>query len=214
MASIETIGIAVNAHSRRVAKLGKELDKMNKRNSIAAGTALMAVAILFTGQFESAGGKPHLTAYRDQGGVPTICNGITGTDIKMGMTVTKEWCDNRFAAELEKHSKPLDKVPHQMSQAARVAWSDFCFNVGTGSCQGSSAFKALMAGNEHASCDGFLAWRWTRVNGVKKDCSIAASRCGGIWKRRNAERDLCQGRISPDGFKQLAGWLPHGGELQ
>ncbi len=40
---------------------------MNKRNSLAIGTALMAVALAFTGQFESAGGNPHLTAYRDQG---------------------------------------------------------------------------------------------------------------------------------------------------
>ena len=102
------------------------------RNSIAVGSALMAVALLFTGQFESAGGKPHLDAYLDQGGVPTICNGITGTDIKMGMTVTKEWCDARFAAELEKHSKPLDKVGYQMSDRARVAWADLLFNLGTG----------------------------------------------------------------------------------
>ena len=35
------------------------------RNSLAAGTALMAVALMFTGQFESAGGKPHLDAYLD-----------------------------------------------------------------------------------------------------------------------------------------------------
>ena len=213
MASRETLDIAVNAHSRRVAKLGKELDKMNKRNSIAVGSALMAVALVFTGQFESAGGKPHLTAYRDQGGVPTICNGITGPDIKMGMTVTKGWCDNHFAAELEKHSKPLDRVPYQMSNATRVAWADFCFNVGIGACAGSSAFKMLASGKDRESCDGFLAWRWTRVDGVKRDCSLAASKCGGIWTRRNAERDFCQGQISDVRFRQLVDGLPRGGEL-
>ena len=213
MASMETIGIAVKSHNRSVAKLGKELDRMNKRNSLAVGSAIMAAALLFTGQFESAGGKPHLDAYLDQGGVPTICNGITGPDIKMGMTVTKEWCDSRFAAELEKHSKPLDRVPYQMSDRARVAWADFCFNFGIGACSGSSAFKVLASGNEHASCDGFLAWRWTRVNGVKKDCSIASSKCGGIWTRRNAERDLCQGRISDARFRDLVEGLPRGGEL-
>ena len=183
------------------------------RNSLVAGSVLMAVALAFTGQFESAGGKPHLDAYLDQGGVPTICNGITGPDIKMGMGVTYKWCRDRFERELERHSKPLDKVPYQMSNQARVAWSDFCFNVGTGACQGSSAFKALMAGNERASCAGFLAWRWTRVNGVKKDCSIASSKCGGIWNRRNAERDLCQGRISDARFRDLVDGLPRGGEL-
>ena len=184
------------------------------RNSIVIGTPLMVAAVAFTSWFESAGGKPHLDAYLDQGGVPTICNGITGPDIKMGMGVTYKWCRDRFERELEKHSKPLDKVPYQMSNQARVAWADFCFNVGIGACQGSSAFKELMAGNQHASCDGFLAWRWTRVNGVKRDCSLAASKCGGIWTRRNSERDLCQGRIGDARFRDLVEGLPRGGELK
>lgn len=183
------------------------------RNSLAAGTAIMAMAILFTGQFESAGGKPHLDAYLDQGRVPTICNGITGPDINMGMTVTKEWCDKRFASELEKHSKPLDKVPYQMTDRARVAWADFCFNVGIGGCAGSSAFRVLQGGHEMASCDGFLAWRWTTVGSTRRDCSLSSSGCSGIWKRRNAERDLCQGRISDARFRDLVEGLPRGGEL-
>ena len=184
------------------------------RNSIAVGTALMAAALAFTGQFESAGGKPHLTAYLDQGGVPTICNGITGTDIKMGMTVTKEWCDNRFAAELEKHSKPLDRVPYQMSNQARVAWADFLFNLGTGiAADTTTPWRRLMAGDWSGSCDAFLMYRYTKVNGVKRDCSIAASKCTGIWTRRNAERDFCHGRISDARFRGLVDGLPRGGEL-
>ena len=214
MASKETIGIAVKSLGRRVAKQRKELNKMNKRNSLAIGTALMAVALVFTGQFESAGGKPHLTAYLDQGGVPTICNGITGPDIKMGMTVTKEWCDNRFAAELEKHSKPLDKVPHQMSDQSRVAWADFLFNLGVGIASDTTTpWRKLMAGDWSGSCDAFLMYRYTKVNGVKRDCSNPASKCTGIWTRRNAERDLCQGRISDARFRDLVEGLPRGGEL-
>lgn len=214
MASKETIGIAIEAHSRNVAKLGKELDKMNKRNSLAVGSALMAIAMLFTGQFESAGSKPHLTAYRDQGGVVTICNGITGLDIKMGMTVTKEWCSNSFAAELEKHSKPLDRVPYQMSDSARVAWSDFLFNLGTGIASDTTTpWRKLMAGDWSGSCDAFLMYRYTRVGGVKRDCSRPDSKCTGIWTRRNAERDLCQGWISDARFRDLVEGLPRGGEL-
>ena len=85
-------------------------NRMKYRNSIAAGTALMAVLAAFTANFESGGAKPHLTAYLDQGGVATICHGITGPDIKLGMTVTEEWCQKRYERELERHSKPLDKV--------------------------------------------------------------------------------------------------------
>lgn len=184
------------------------------RNSLAAGTALMLTALVFTGQFESSGGKPHLDAYLDQGGVPTICNGLTGPDIKMGMTVTKEWCDNRFAAELEKHSRPLDKVPYQMSNQARVAWSDFLFNLGTGiATDKSTPWRRLMAGDWRGSCDAFLMYRYTKVNGFKRDCSRPASKCTGIWTRRNAERDLCHGRISDARFLELVDELPRGGEL-
>jgi lysozyme len=181
-----------------------------KRNSLIAGAAIMAAAMAFTGQFESPGAKPVLVAYRDQGGVPTICNGIT-KGVHMGMRVTREWCDARFEEELEIHSKPLDRVPYQMSQEARMAWSDFCFNVGTGACQGSGAFKTLMAGRERESCDGFLAWRFTSVRGVKRDCSLSGSGCAGIWARRNAERDLCQGRITEAGFMGAISNLGAGG---
>lgn len=184
------------------------------RNSLAAGTAIMLAAMAFTGQFESAGGKPHTDAYLDQGGVVTICNGITGPDIKMGMSVTKEWCDNRFAAELEKHSKPLDRVPYQMSDRARVAWSDFLFNLGIGiATDTTTPWRKLMAGDWSGSCDAFLMYRYTSVNGVKRDCSNQASKCTGIWTRRNAERDLCQGRISDARFRDLVEGLPRGGEL-
>ena len=186
----------------------------NVRNSIVVGSALMAVALLFTGQFESAGGKPHLDAYLDQGGVPTICNGITGPDIKMGMTVTKEWCDARFAAELEKHSKPLDKVPYQMTDGARIGWSDFLFNLGVGIAGDTTTpWRRLMAGDVAGSCDAFLMYRWTRVGATKRDCSLLGSGCAGIWIRRNKERDVCQGRISVDQFKREAEGLPRGGEL-
>lgn len=185
------------------------------RNSLVAGTALIAAAAVFTGQFESAGGKPHLTAYLDQGGVPTICNGITGPDIKMGMTVTLEWCRARFEHELEKHSKPLDRVPYQMGDAQRVAWSDFLFNLGTGiAADTTTPWRRLMSGDWSGSCDAFLMYRWTKVSGQKRDCSLSASKCGGIWKRRNAQRDLCQGRITLEEFYDIAGALPRGGELR
>ena len=151
-----------------------------------------------------------MTAYRDPGGVVTICNGITGPDIKMGMTVTKEWCDNRFAAELEKHSKPLDKVPYQMSVRARVAWADFLFNLGTGvATDKSTPWRKLMAGDWSGSCDAFLMYRYTRVDGVKKDCSIAASKCTGIWTRRNAERDRGKAKRRGDEDEPFAALRKH-----
>lgn len=185
------------------------------KNSIMIGSALMLIASAFTGQHESPGGKPVLTSYLDQGGVPTICNGITGSDVTVGMSVTAAWCQWRFEKELEKHSKPLDRIPYQMTDEARVAWSDFLFNLGTGvASSNSTPWRLLVAGDWRGSCDAFLMYRWTRVNGIKRDCAIPANQCAGIWVRRNAERNLCQGRLSLSKFMAKAGGLQHGGELQ
>jgi len=181
------------------------------QNRIVAGSALAFVAALFIGHWESSG-RSHLTAYQDQGGVWTICDGITA-DVKPGMKVTQSWCDLRKMEEIERHSTPLDRVSYQMRDVGRVAWADFCYNVGTGNCSGSSAFKQLVSGQEMTSCDGFLAWRWATVKGVKRDCSLTASKCAGIWKRRNAERNLCQGRITIEQFLRSVGYNADGGEL-
>ena len=101
-----------------------------------------------------------------------------------------------------------------MSNQARVAWADFLFNLGTGvAADTTTPWRKLVSGDWYGSCDAFLMYRYTRVNGVKRDCSIAYSKCIGIWKRRNAERDLCQGRISDSRFRDLVEGLPIGGEL-
>ena len=184
------------------------------RNSLAVGSALMAAAMLFTGPFESPGGTPRLVGYVDQGGVPTICNGITGPDIRVGMRVTEEWCRARFERELAAHSKPLDRVPFQMTDGARIGWADFLYNLGVGIASDTTTpWRRLMAGAVAGSCDAFLMYRWTRVGKEKRDCSLKESGCGGIWIRRNKERDVCQGRISVDQFKREAEGLPRGGEL-
>ncbi len=44
----------------------------------------------------------YLKAYLCPAGVPTVGYGATGKDIKLGMTVTKEWAEERLLKELEK----------------------------------------------------------------------------------------------------------------
>ena len=70
-----------------------------------------------------------------------------------------------------------------------------------------------MNGDIHRSCNAFMMWKFTTVNGVRRDCSDPASKCGGIWTRRNAQRDLCHGKITVDEFLIRVRGTPvkHGG---
>ena len=57
------------------------------RNSIVIGTPLMIAAVAFTSWFESGPSGSRLVAYQDQGGVWTICDGITrGVTPRMRVT--------------------------------------------------------------------------------------------------------------------------------
>ena len=59
------------------------------RNSIVIGTPLMLAAVAFTSWFESGPQGSRLVAYQDQGGVWTICDGIT-KGVTPGMRVTQK----------------------------------------------------------------------------------------------------------------------------
>lgn len=167
------------------------------KNSIMAGTALMAVLIPFTHFWESGSQGSRLESYRDPGGKWTICDGIT-KDVTPNMRVTQEWCDKKLIETIESHSAPLDKVPYQMNNNARLAWGDALVNLGgkLSNPAKSTPWRRLMSGDWMGSCDAFLMYRYTNVGDEKRDCSRPASKCMGIWNRRNAQRDLCQGRIT------------------
>ena len=58
---------------------------MNKVNKRVIAVLLLAIPVV-----EGL----RQTVYKDQGGVPTVCSGVTGANIKMGMTFTAEQCKN------------------------------------------------------------------------------------------------------------------------
>ena len=175
------------------------METKKTRNSIVAGTALMAAALAYIGFYED-GGKIRLEAYLDQGGVPTICKGVTGKDIKLGMVVTKEWCRKREEAEIERHSLYLNQVKYQLPPHVILAFSDFGYQYGEPKARTSTAFRQLQTGKVTAACDALLMWKFTRVDGVKRDCSKAGSKCSGIWTRTQDRRKLCLNQITADEF--------------
>lgn len=75
---------------------------------------------------------------------------------------------------------------HQYEYDAVVS---LAYNVGTGAFCSSTLVKKLNALDYAGACAEILRWRFFQG----KDCADANNRCGGLWLRRRAEYQLCQG---------------------
>ena len=79
---------------------------MQTRNVLAGSTILGSLIALVAG-FEGY----RTDAYRDTGGVWTICYGET-KGVKRGDTATKQQCDNMLIKSLLAHNKPFESLPY------------------------------------------------------------------------------------------------------
>jgi len=138
--------------------------------------ATMAVAVPTISAFEGRS----LTAYKDVGGVWTICDGET-FGVNEGQVKTHAECDvmtERRIREFAIDVRTLVKV--QMPPSRHAALTSFAYNVGVPAFAGSTLLKKLNAGDTIGACDQLL--RWNKVNGKV---------VRGLTKRRAAERELC-----------------------
>jgi lysozyme len=150
------------------------------RNVVAAGVTLAAASLMaFVANWEG----DERTAYADKlaYNVPTVCNGHTGPDVKVGDVWTKAQCDAVLVRNLEKHGSGLLKcVTVPLNQNQFDALSSWTFNVGVGAACGSTLVKLLNQGQYTPACNQLL--RWNRAGGKE---------VRGLTNRRIAERDLC-----------------------
>lgn len=154
---------------------------------IAAGATADKIAAQFIGEKE--GNK--LAAYYDEGGVATICGGITGPGVRIGQLETPEGCAARNRAMHAAKFAELDrivKVP--LSEPARAGIMSFCtYNIGAGKCKNSTFLLML---NDPAvpraqACAQIRRW----IFDGGKDCRIKSNNCAGQVIRREQEELLC-----------------------
>lgn len=154
---------------------------------IAAGAGADKIAEQFIGEKE--GNK--LAAYYDAGGVPTICGGITGPDVRIGQVETPEGCARRNKAMHAAKFAELDrlvKVP--LSEPAKAGIMSFCtYNIGSGKCR-NSTFLAMLNDPKVPRADACAQIRrWIFDGG--RDCRVKANNCAGQVVRREQEEFLC-----------------------
>lgn len=121
------------------------------------------------------------TTYLDPVGIPTVCAGVTGPDVKMGKTYTKQECD----ALLYKHMQPAIKAVDEslkvkLNDYQKAALYSFTYNAGVGAFKSSTLLKKLNAGDTKGACDELR--RWTYAGGKQWK---------GLITRREIERELC-----------------------
>lgn len=146
-----------------------------------AGASLLAFVGLWEGDEK--------VAYADKlaYGVPTVCNGHTGPDVRVGDVWSKERCDAILVKNIEKHGQGLLACTAvALNQNQYDALSSWAFNVGTGAACGSTLVKLLNKGQYTAACDQLL--RWDRAGGRV---------VRGLANRRQAERALCLKPVAP-----------------
>ena len=140
-----------------------------------AGAALLT----FVANWEGS----ETVAYADRlaYGVPTVCNGHTGPEVKVGDVWSKERCDAILIKDIEQHGKGLlactTVALNQNQYDALTAWA---YNVGTGAACRSTLVRLLNQGQYTAACNQLS--RWNRAGGRV---------VRGLTNRREAERALC-----------------------
>ncbi|MCC3735468.1 lysozyme [Rouxiella badensis] len=132
-----------------------------------------------------------LIAYRDQGGVWTICGGVTSVDSKpvfKGMKLTRLQCDAIDRTEQAKALAWVDKNIHvSLTPPQKVGIASFCpWNIGPAKCLPSTFYRKLNAGDRLGACNEIKRW----IFDGGKDCRIRSNNCYGQVLRRDQESEL------------------------
>jgi lysozyme len=167
---------------------------MSTKQTIAGaggGAALMAIVLSVIQPSIEKVEAVKLRAYRDIGGVLTVCAGHTGPDVVVNKVYTPAECDKLTKRDIEiassgilKHSPHL--IWHPIQLAAVIS---FTYNVGLSNYAKSSVKSSFNAGNFQAGCSAMLKYKY--VNGVVTQ---------GIINRRNKEYALCTSTLTPQGL--------------
>lgn len=148
---------------------------MTKKKPIAAGVTAAAMSLIM--YFEGYS----LRVYNDVVGIPTVCAGHTGADVKPGEVWTDELCKAMTYAEVRKYVKIVDSyltrdIPHQTF----VALVSLAYNIGEQAFRMSTALARINKGDIAGGCSA-LKW-FNKAKGRVIQ---------GLVNRRAAEYQIC-----------------------
>lgn len=127
-------------------------------------------------------------AYKDTGGIYTICSGHT-EGVRAGDTATDDQCkvflhsDTIMAIAMV--NMLTDNAP--IPPAAKKVFVDEVFNAGAGNFKKSTMLRLIKRGDFVGACRQFPRWKF--VGG--HDCTLPESNCRGIIVRRQEQMTAC-----------------------
>lgn len=163
------------------------LSQVNKKSILGAG--VIAAAIIIASPFIGDHEGDKLESYEDVAGVWTVCEGVTGPNIKPGLKMTVQQCnelDQSTIGQFMGQVVALVKVP--LAPETLAAHTSFAYNIGIAGYARSKTLKLTNAGNIIAGCKAMA--NWETAGGV--NCAIKANGCYGLVLRRNDEIKLCE----------------------
>lgn len=130
------------------------------------------------------------TAYADPVGIPTVCYGHTGPEVRLGMRVSADECERVLKQDIAAHQpvllpgSPTNCIGNApLNQNQLDALTSFTFNVGNSKfCKSTMARRLLVLDYSGAAAE-FPKWSKARVGG--KFVQLP-----GLHKRRLAEQKL------------------------
>lgn len=128
-------------------------------------------------------------AYEDAKGVITTCWGSTKS-VDPNHHYSLEECRARLDQDMQEAIGHVERCVPGLPEHQLAALADAVFNLGPDvvcNVKKSSVARLAQAGRVEEACDALLRW-----NKVKK--AGMAIELPGLTKRRQRERDLCQGR--------------------
>lgn len=151
---------------------------MTSGRKVVAGLAVASASLVaFVANWEGS----ETRVYRDMVGIPTVCNGHTGPDVKVGDVWTKPQCDAILVKDVTKHGRAvLSCVKVPVNQHQYEAFASLAFNIGPGAFCTSTLVRKANAGDFAGACREIL--RWNRAGGRVVQ---------GLANRRQAEFEKC-----------------------
>lgn len=164
------------------------MDKSQVTKKAAIGGGLIAAALLIASPFIGDHEGDKLDSYEDVAGVWTVCEGITGPDIKPGLKMTAQQCDTLNKSEIGQFmARVAQHLTVTVSPETLAAHTSFAYNIGIAGYAGSKTLKDTNAGKLAKGCKDMA--NWETAGG--QDCRIRESNCYGLVERRNDEIKLC-----------------------
>lgn len=165
----------------------KELKQKLIAAFLAAGVSASAAFVAYDLTLPSEGLEQ--TVYKDPVGLPTVCVGRMDKVLRKGATYSTDECLQMFAEDWNKHEAQLDKIARDKnikfkSDWQRAALTDFTFNVGVGSVQGSTLIRLLAQGNHTKACSELNKWVYA-----------GKQKLDGLVTRRQNTLPFCLGEI-------------------